>query len=193
MSQSLTISPTRTVDGREVPAPGTYTIDPSHSTVAFVARHLMIAKVRGGFQSFSGTIEVADDPTRSSVEVEIDASSITTGDDQRDGHLRSADFFEVASHPKITFRSTGVVPKGRRWAVTGDLTIRGITGPVTLDVGFEGAGVDPWGNLRLAVSAAGEVNREDWGLTWNQALEAGGVLVGKRVALDLSASAVRQT
>jgi polyisoprenoid-binding protein YceI len=183
----------RTVAGHDVPAAGTYDLDLSHSTVGFVARHLMISKVRGHFSDFSGVIQIADRPEDSSVEVTIDAASITTNDEQRDGHLRSADFFEIDQHPQLTFKSTGVeAVKGDHWKVTGDLTVRGVTKPVVLDVEFEGAQTDPWGGARIGFSASTEIDREDWGLTWNQALETGGVLVGKKIKIDLGVEATRQ-
>ncbi|HEV7888326.1 MAG TPA: YceI family protein [Acidimicrobiales bacterium] len=184
---------TREVDGRQVPAPGTYAIDRSHSTVEFVARHLMITKVRGRFTEFEGQIQIAENPAESSAQVSIDTASVTTGDDGRDEHLRTADFFTSSEYPAMTFRTTGVEQaKGGDWKVNGELTIRDITKPVTLDVEFDGAGVDPWGGTRIAFTASTDVDREDWGLTWNQALEAGGVLVGKKVRLELAVQAVRQ-
>lgn len=184
---------TRVVDGREVPRAGVYALDPSHSEVGFVARHLVVAKVRGRFSAFSGTIEIAEQPTDSSVEVEVDVASIDTRDATRDEHLRSADFFDVARYPSMTFRSTGVRPgEDGRWLVDGDLTIRGVTRPITLETTFEGAARDPWGGERIAFSARAEVDREEWGLTWNQALEAGGVLVGRTVVLEIEAEAIRK-
>lgn len=181
----------RTVDGREVPAPGSYVVDGSHANVEFIARHLMISKVRGRFTSFTATIEVGDDPLQSRVTAEIDASSIRTGDAGRDEHLRSADFLDAANHPTLSFESTSVAAHGSTWAVTGDLTIKGVTRPVELRVTLEGAGVDPWGNSRIGVAASGEIDREAWGLTWNQTLETGGVLVGKKITIELAAEAVR--
>ncbi len=181
----------RTVGDLTVPEAGTYEIDPSHSVVEFVVRHLGLAKVRGRFNEFGGTIEVGDDPADSSVEVTVDAASIDTRDEKRDEHLRSPDFLDVANHPTLEFRSTGVRQKGDNWFVDGDLTIRGETKPVSLELEFEGGTTDPWGNIRMGCSAATEVNREDFGLTWNQALETGGWLVGKQVRIELSVEAVR--
>ena len=182
----------RSHDGREVPQAGEYAIDVSHSTVEFVVRHLMISKVRGRFGSYSGTVVVADRPEDSSVEVSIDAASIDTNDEQRDGHLRGEDFFAADAFPALTFKSTKVeAAKGDNWKVTGDLTIRDVTRPVVLDVEFEGAQVDPWGGARLGFSASTEIDREDWGLTWNQALETGGVLVGKKIKIELGVQATR--
>ena len=147
---------TRTVDNRTVPAVGQWTIDPTHSTVAAVARHLMVTKVRGHFASFSGTINVAENPADSSVEVSIDAASITTGTEDRDNHLKSADFLDVESYPTLTFRSTSVEAEGEKWTLTGDLTIRNITQPIVLDMEFLGVANDPWGNAKSAFSASGQ-------------------------------------
>lgn len=183
---------TRTVEGQDVPLPGTYAIDPAHSSVSFVARHLVVSKVRGQFGSFSGTIVVADDPAASSVEVTIEAGSVSTNEPQRDAHLRSPDFFDAERFPAITFSSTGLHHlKGERWQVTGDLTIRGTRLPVELDVEFNGASGDPWGGARLGFSATTEIDREAFGLTWNQALETGGVLVGRTVKVELDVEAIR--
>jgi polyisoprenoid-binding protein YceI len=136
---------------------------------------------------------VADDPAASSVEVTIDAASIDTGDATRDGHLRSADFLDVEGHPSLTFTSTGVRAAGSgRWAVDGDLTVRGVTRTVVLDVELEGVAADPWGGERAVFSASTEIDREDFGLVWNQALEGGGVLVGRKVKIEIEAEAVRQ-
>jgi polyisoprenoid-binding protein YceI len=180
-------------DGHPVPASGSYEIDPSHTTVEFVARHLMISKVRGRFTGVSGVVDIAERPEDSSVEVAIDASSVQTDDERRDGHLRSPDFFDVERYPTLTFRSAGVEPRpDGTWKVAGELTVREATPPVDLDVEFEGAGADPWGQERIGFSAAADVDREEWGLTWNQALEAGGVLVGRKVRIELAVEAVRR-
>ena len=186
-----TLSIIRTHDDRDIPAAGAYAIDPAHTSVEFVGRHLMITKVRGRFPAVSGTITIEDDPERSHVEVEVHVASIDTGNADRDAHLRSADFFDVDTHPTMTFRSTGVEARDdRTWAVAGDLTVRGVTLPVTLQVDFDGAGTSPIGDERISFSAATEVDREDWGLTWNMALETGGVLVGKKVRIELNVQAV---
>ena len=183
---------TRTVDGLALPTPGSFQVDPSHSHVGFSVRHMM-GKVRGRFASFAGTVAIAEDPVESSVDVTIDVASIDTRDEQRDGHLRSPDFFDAESHPNMTYRSTGLTSKGDgRYRVAGDLTIKGVTRPVPLDLTFEGVGIDPWGNQRLGFSATGEIDREHFGLTWNQALETGGVLVGKKVKIEIEAQTVRQ-
>jgi polyisoprenoid-binding protein YceI len=187
------IALTRSVNGVDAPLPGTYVLDTSHTHVGFAARHLMVSKVRGRFTAFSGTITVAEDPAESTVDVAIEAGSIDTRDEQRDGHLRSPDFLDVEKHPELTFHSTTVKSMGGdRWIVEGDLTVREATRPVQLEVTFEGATGDPWGNTRIGLSAKGELDREDFGLTWNVALETGGVLVGKRVVLEIEAEAIRQ-
>lgn len=194
MSVTTPQTAVREVAGREVPAAGTYTIDRAHSTVEFVARHLMISKVRGRFTDFEGTVEIAEAPEESSADVTIQAASIDTGDAQRDGHLRSGDFFDVEQYPAVTFKSTKVeAAKGDAWKLSGDLSVNGVTKPVVLEVEFEGAGASPWNDTRIAFTASTEIDREDWGLTWNQALETGGVLVGKKVKIELGVQAVRQS
>jgi polyisoprenoid-binding protein YceI len=181
-------TPTQT---QTLPAAGTWSIDGSHSSVEFVVRHLMVAKVRGRFADFSGTIEVGETPEASSVEVAIETASITTGDRQRDGHLLSPDFFDAEANPTINFRSTGVRPvSGERYAVDGELTVHGETKPVTLDLEYQGSITDPFGNDKAVFSASTEIDREDWGLTWNQALESGGVLVGKKAKIEIEIEAV---
>jgi polyisoprenoid-binding protein YceI len=186
-----TTSIVRTHNDREIPVPGAYTIDPAHTSVEFVGRHLMITKVRGRFPEVSGTITIAEEPGQSHVEVDIDVASVETGNADRDEHLRSGDFFDADNHPTMSFRSTSVgAVRSGSWLVTGDLTVRGVSHPVTLQVNFEGAGASPAGDDRIAFTAAGEVNREDWGLTWNMSLETGGVLVGKKVAIELNVQAV---
>lgn len=192
-TQIVPTIPTRTVDGVEVPLAGTYQLDLAHSSVAFSVRHLMVSKTKGRFADFTGTVVIGEDPLDSSVEVEIQAASIDTRDDTRDGHLRSGDFFDVETHPTLTYRSTKVIPGAKgTWAVEGDLTVRGVTQPVPLTVSFEGGAVDPWGNPRIGFEAHTELDREAFGLTWNQALETGGVLVGKVVKIDIEAEGVRQ-
>lgn len=172
----------------------TWNIDSSHSGIHFTVRHLVIAKVRGQFTRWTGRVQVPDDDfNRASVDVVIDASSIDTGVTDRDNHLRSADFFDVERHPELTFRTTSVKAAGEnRLQIAGDLTIRGITRPVTLDAEFLGRAKDPWGNERAAFSARTSLDRKDFGLTWNQALETGGVLVGDRIDIEIEVEAVRQ-
>ena len=184
---------TRTVDGTELPAAGVYALDASHSHVGFSVRHLMVSKTKGRFADVLATIVIADDPQASSVEVEIPVAAIDTRDDTRDGHLRSADFFDGENHPTLRYRSTKVIPAGPgRWTVEGELTVRGVTLPVPLEVAFEGGAHDPWGSSRIGFTAHAELDREAFGLTWNQALETGGILVGKQVKVDIEAEAIRQ-
>ena len=175
----------------------TWEIDPAHTTIEFAVKHMMFTTVRGRFKGFSGTIRVdGRDPNRSSVEVDIDASSIDTGAPDRDAHLRSADFLDVQNHPRLTFRSTRVegahAKDGDRFKVTGDLVIRGTSMPVTLDATLEGIGKDPWGKERGGFAAKTEIDRREWGLRWNQALETGGILVGNSVRIEIEAQAVKQ-
>ena len=187
---SQTSSPITAEDlARSTPLPGTYEIDASHTNVGFTVRHMMVSKVRGRFSSFSGSVTIADDPTQSSVNVSIDVDSIDTNDANRDGHLKSPDFFDVATHPKITFASTAVSESGSHWDVDGALTINGVSKPVTLVVDYEGATIDPYGNLRIGFSAATEINREEFGVSWNQALETGGVILSKTIKIDIDAEA----
>lgn len=193
MSTIETTPLTRTVDGTELPAPGTYALDASHTHVGFSVRHLMVSKTKGRFADFAGTITIAEDPLESSVEVEIQVPSVDTRDETRDGHLKSADFLDADAFPTITYRSTKVNPAGKgTWKVEGDLTVRGVTLPVPLEVTFEGGAKDPWGGARIGFTARTELDRDDFGLTWNQTLETGGVLVGKQVKIDIEAEAVQQ-
>ena len=194
MSEVVTTSGVRVANGRPVPEPGTWEIDPSHQSFEFVARHLM-AKVRGKFSGVSGAATVAEVPEDSTLEIQIDTTTVDTGDANRDGHLRSNDFFGSEEHPTISFRSTGIRPGAgeTEWKVDGELTIRGVTRPVTVDLEFLGGAIDPWGNQRIGFSGVvPEVNREDWGLTWNAPLEAGGFLLSKSVRLEIEAELVRK-
>lgn len=172
----------------------TWTIDPAHSVVELAVKHMMFSTVKGRFAGVAGTI-VLDEANlgASSVNAEIDASSIDTGEPQRDGHLRSADFLDVESFPTITFRSTDVVPQGSsRFILVGDLTIRGVTQEVSLEAELVGKGTDPWGGQRAGFAATTALNRKEFGLTWNQALEAGGVLVSDQVKISLEIQATLQ-
>lgn len=171
----------------------TWNIDPTHSTVGFTVRHMVFAKVRGRFAGFSGAIALDEgDLTRSSVAVSIESTSIDTGVADRDNHLRSADFFDVAAHPKLEFTSTRVEKTGdTTFDVHGNLTIRGTTHPVVLAAELSGKGTDPWGNARVGFHAKTSIERTAYGLKWNQALEAGGVLVGERVEIELDVEAVK--
>lgn len=191
---------TQNLRATHLPATGTWNIDASHSEVGFSVRHLGISKTRGRFGAFTGTLDVnAEDPSKSSVEVEIDAASIDTKDAGRDEHLRGEDFFAAEQFPTVSFRSTAVRGADgeaggsdmKRWVVEGELTIRGVTRPVVLETELVGLERDPWGNDRVGFAATTEVNREEFGLTWNAALETGGVLVGKNVKIHLDVEAVK--
>jgi polyisoprenoid-binding protein YceI len=186
-----TVSVLRTRDDRVIPVAGVYEIDGAHTSVEFVGRHLMITKVRGRFSDVSGTITIGEEPEGSHVEVEIGTAGVSTGNDDRDAHLRSEDFFDVEHYPTITFRSTAVkaLPDGA-WNVDGDLTVRDTTRSVSLQVDFDGADISPIGDERVGFSAATDINREDFGLSWNVALETGGVLVGKVARIELSVEAI---
>jgi len=174
---------------------GTYTIDPSHSRIAFVARHAMVTKVRGSFNEFEGFGYFdAEDPTNSHLSLTVQAASIDTRNPDRDGHLRSNDFFDMEAHPEITFTSTAIEQVNEEdFRVTGDLTIKGVTKPVTVDLTYAGAAVDPYQNQRIGFEGRTTVNRKDWGISWNAALETGGVLVGEKVTLELEVSAIKAT
>ena len=183
----------RVIDGVTFPAPGTYVLDPTHTRVGFVARHLMVTKVRGNFGEFTGSITVAEDPRDSTAEATLQTISIETGTADRDTHLRSGDFLEAEKYPEITFRNARIQSqKGASFTVVGDLTIKETTREVTLDVEIDGVAKDPWGNEKLAVTASTEIDREEFGMTWNVALETGGVLVSKKVKLEIEAQAARQ-
>jgi len=177
----------------QLPAPGTWVLDPGHTVVGAVARHLMVTKVRGQFRSFRGALHISETVEDSWAELEADADSIDTGNPDRDQHLKSADFLDVEHHPKVTFRSTKVnqtAPETLR--VIGDLTIRGRTNPVDLRVRYLGMTPDPWGGTRAAFEIEGEIDREAYGMTWNVALETSGVLVSRTVQLEIEAQAVEQ-
>ena len=179
---------TRIVDGREVPMPGKWVFDHDHTVLGFVARHMVFTKVRGRFNEFDGAIFIAERPEDSHVELEIDALSLTTEVADRDAHLKSSDFLETEAHPKIIFHSTSVDLEAM--TLTGDLTIRGVTHPVTLAFTYEGIVPYPWGGERAMFRAQTEVAREDWNVSWNVALETGGWLVSKTVELEIEAQAV---
>jgi polyisoprenoid-binding protein YceI len=171
--------------------PGVWNVDTSHSQVGFVARHLMIAKVRGQFRTFSGSITVADNPLESTVKANVDLDSVVTGDAGRDEHLRSADFFTVEQHPQMTFVSTGVKEDGDHYLLYGDLTIKGTSRQVEFSLEFDGVTRDPWGGTRAGFTAETEISRKDWGMEWNAALETGGVVVGDKVKIQLDIEAVK--
>ncbi len=176
-----------------LPQAGTWNIDPAHSSVEFVARHLVVSKVKGRFSAFAGTINVGSaDSSGAKVEATIQAASVDTHDEQRDTHLRSADFFDVENHPTITFVSTAVRPDGDDFEVEGDLTIRGVTRSVAMRLEYNGTSADPWGGTRAGFSAATEVNRRDFGLSFDVKLDTGGALVGEKIKINLEVEAVLQ-
>ena len=173
---------------------GDYTIDPVHSRLGFSARHAMVATVRGQFGDFSGTAHVdTANPADSKVEVSIVANSISTGNEQRDGHLLSGDFFETEQFPNITFTSTDVARDGDEWTITGDLTIKGVTQSVAVPFELTGSAQDPFGNVRIGFEGATTIKRSDWGMSFNAALETGGVLVSDKVKLEFDISAIKAT
>jgi polyisoprenoid-binding protein YceI len=172
----------------------TWKLDPAHSSAEFKVKHMMISNVKGSFNGLTGTlIENTSDPTRSTVEASVDISTLNTGDAQRDAHLKSPDFFHHEQHPQMTFKSTRVEKKGEgEYSVTGDLTLHGVTQPVTFSVeGPSAPGKDPWGNTRIGLSATAKINRKDFGLAWNAALETGGVLVGEQVQISLEVQFIK--
>ncbi len=172
---------------------GTYAIDPTHSRIGFVARHAMVTKVRGSFNEFEGTGYFdTNSPASSNLQLTIQAASIDTRNPDRDGHLRSNDFFDMETYPQITFASTAVEQVDpENYRVTGDLTIKGVTKPVTVDFEYSGTAVDPYGNQRIGLDGKTTINRKDWGVNWNAALEAGGVLVSEKITLEFEVSAIR--
>ncbi|HVQ89791.1 MAG TPA: YceI family protein [Mycobacteriales bacterium] len=174
---------------------GTWDVDPSHTRLGFGVRHAMVATVKGHFAVFSGVLHLDHaEPSKSSAEVEIDAASINTGNQQRDDHLRSPDFLDVANNPTITFQSTSAEVKGDdEYLLHGDLTIKGVSRPVTLELELAGNSVDPYGNTRTGFEGKTTINRKDWGLTWNVALETGGIMVGDKVKIELDIAAIKRT
>jgi polyisoprenoid-binding protein YceI len=186
---------TQTVQSTQnaLPAAGTWALDTTHTDVSFTARHLMVTKVRGRFPLVSGSVTIAENPLESSVEAVLDVAGVNSGEAGRDEHLRNADFFEVEKYPTITFRSTKVEEAGDgEYKLTGDLTIKDVTRPVTLDLEYLGTIASPWGDQRAGFSASTEVSRKEWGLTFNMALEGGGVMVGDKIKLNIEAEAILQ-
>jgi polyisoprenoid-binding protein YceI len=173
--------------------PGVWTIDAAHTTVGFTARHLMITKVRGRFGAVSGSLLIDEDPLRSSVRASIDMASVETGDESRDGHLRSPDFFDVESHPTMIFASTEIrgSDRGAEFVLVGDLTIKGVTRSIQLDLEFEGVNPDPWGGTRVGFTAEGEIDRREFGLDFQVALDNGSLLVSEKIKIQLDVQAVR--
>src|SRR4051794_19200151 len=174
---------------------GDYTIDTAHSRIGFVARHAMVTKVRGSFDEFEGTLRIdGENPATSRARVTVQAKSIDTRNGQRDAHLRSNDFLDMNSYPEITFVSTGVEPlSDDKFRVIGDLTVRGVTRPVTLDVEYTGTATDPFGNVRVGFEGSGQINRKDFGVNWNALLEGGGVMVSDKVTLEFEVSAIKKS
>ncbi len=172
---------------------GSYQLDPAHTRLGFAARHALVTRVHGRWDSFEGRLHLdASDQTRCSVALRIDAASIRTNNDDRDAHLRSSDFFDVQRYPTVTFESTGLTALGNRcYRVTGDLTIKAITRPVSLDLTYQGSCVDPYSQLRVGIEGSGSLKRSDWGLTWNAALEAGGLVLSDRIDLEIDISAIK--
>jgi polyisoprenoid-binding protein YceI len=185
-----TTTPTRTVAGHLLPAPGTWDIDPGHTDVSFIGRHFMVTKVRGRFTGVTGTVVIAEEIENSRVDVTIDMATVESGSTARDDHLRSPDLFDVEEYPLATFHSTHVEWGGTAGRIHGDLTIHGVTRNVLLAVTFEGYGRDPWGGDRAAYSARTKVNREDFGITWNMPVETGGVLVSREVQIEIDLETV---
>ncbi|MCX5561012.1 YceI family protein [Streptomyces sp. NBC_00038] len=172
---------------------GDYTLDPSHSTIGFVARHAMVTNVKGGFKDFEGTLHLdGTDPSKSTASLDVKMESVETGSADRDGHLKSADFFKTDEFPTMTFRSTEAVALGGDdYRITGELSILGITKPLSIDLEFNGAATDPFGNQRVGFEGKSEIIRSEWGLTWNAALETGGVLVSDKIKLVFDISAIK--
>ena len=190
MSTTTTTVPTRVVAGSVLPAPGVWEIDPGHTDVSFIGRHFMVTKVRGRFTGVTGAVVIAEDIEASHVEVSIDMATVESGSAARDEHIRSAELFDVDQYPRATFRSTQVSWNGTSGTVQGDLTIHGTTRSVPLAVAFEGYARDPWGGDRAIFSARTKVNREDFGITWNMAVETGGVLVSKEIQIEIDLETV---
>jgi polyisoprenoid-binding protein YceI len=184
----------REIEGVQLPQTGDWVVDPAHSSIEAVARHMVVTKVRGRFEEFSGTIHVDEDPARSWAEASIKAASINTNQPDRDAHMRSPDFLNADEFPELTFKSTELRHRGgTSFELLGDLTIRGETRPVMLDVEVGGVATDPFGNTKALFSATTKLEREDWGMNWNQALEAGGVLVSKSLDVEIEIQAVLQS
>ena len=192
MSDTTTheVSPTRIVDGHVLPAPGAWQIDPGHTDVAFIGRHFMLTKVRGRFTDVTGTVHISPRLDDSEVEVSINMASVESGSEARDTHIKSAELFDVDQFPTATFRSTTVEWRDTSGIIHGDLSIHGVTHNVPLAVTFEGHVRDPWGGDRGIFSAKTKINREDFGITWNLALEAGGLLVSKEIQIEIDLETV---
>lgn len=191
MRTSPAPTPTRSIDGVDLPVAGIWRIDPGHAQIGFLGRHLKFTKVRGRFGSVSGSLDVADEPGDTTVEVTIDVASVDTGNEQRDEHLRSAELFDVEHFPTATFRGRAASWDRDHGTVSGDLTIKGVTRVVSFDVDYLGYVADPWGGDRIVFSAATTIDRHDFGVTWNVALDAGGLLVSREIHLEVEIEATR--
>ncbi|MET7608016.1 YceI family protein [Streptomyces avermitilis] len=193
-SSTTATAPTAAVNPELAALTGDYTLDPAHTTIGFVARHAMVTNVKGGFKEFEGTLHLdGSDPSRSSAVIEVRMDSIDTGSPDRDTHLKSSDFFKTDELPTMTFRSTKAEALGGDdYRITGDLSLLGVTKPLTIDLEFNGAAKDPFGNERVGFEGKAEILRSDWGLTWNAALETGGVLVSDKIKLVFDISAIKQ-
>ncbi|SED67884.1 MULTISPECIES: YceI family protein [Streptomyces] len=188
-----TTAPAQAAGGDLAALTGDYTIDPAHTTIEFVARHAMVTNVRGGFQDFTGSLHLdGQDPSKSTATLDIKMASIDTGNADRDGHLKSADFFKIDEYPDMTFRSTKAESLGGDdYRITGELSLLGVTKPITIDLEFNGVAKDPFGNERVGFEGKAELLRSEWGLTWNAALETGGVLVSDKIKLNFDVSAIK--
>jgi polyisoprenoid-binding protein YceI len=183
----------RDYNGVQIPLPGDYDLDVNHKHVGFTARHLMVSKVRGEFKDATATITVAEDPLQSSVSATIQADSFHTGQEQRDGHVKSPDFLHAEQWPTLEYRGTGVKSiEGNTFVLTGELTVRDVTAPVDLHVELDGVARSPYGKVVFGFSATAEINREDFGITWNVAMETGGVMVGKTVKIEIEGEAIKR-
>jgi polyisoprenoid-binding protein YceI len=187
---SLSTSSTSDQTGAGIPA-GTWSVDPTHTRIGFVARHMMVTKVRGSFGDYSADVTIGDDPLASSLSATVQMASIDTGNADRDGHLRTNDFFDIEQHPTMSLRSTRFEADGEAYRMHADLTIKGVTRPVVFDLELDGVGQDPWGGTRAGFSATTTINRKDWGIEWNAPLETGGVLVGEKVQIELDVQLVK--
>jgi polyisoprenoid-binding protein YceI len=189
----MTTPTTTLIDGVELPAPGTFVLEPNHTTIGFVARHLMVTKVRGRFEDYTGSITIGETLEDTRAEATVQTSSISTGSADRDTHLKSGDFFGVEDNPVMTFRTVRILKhSGNDFRVLTELTVNGVTREVEFEVEYDGIAIDPWGGERIGLSATAEIDREDFGMTWNVAMETGGVLVSKKVKIEIEAQAVRQ-
>jgi len=172
---------------------GAWTVDPAHSRLGFSVRHMMVSKLRGQFSEYDADVTIAEDPSQSRVDATVQIASIDTHDANRDGHLRSGEFFDVETHPTMTFTTTGLSGSGSDYQLAGDLTIRSVTKPVVFDLEYQGVGKNPWGATVAGLTATTKISCEEFGLTWNQALETGGVLIGDKIDIELDLELTKAT